>query len=276
MTVANVVRSSSPATNSAVIEEPSPGAIIRLESVNLFRRSQEEFSFDLKRNIFAIMEGRYRKPSVRQILSDATFTIKAGEKIGIIGANGSGKSTLLKVICGILKPTSGVVEVRGSIAPLIELGAGFDIELSVYDNIMLYGILLGFSKQMLVEKVASILEFSELQEYAAMPVKTLSSGMAARLGFAIATDVEPDVLILDEVLSVGDEHFRHKSKERLGRFWNPKSTVVVVSHELDYIRDSCNRVLCLNEGKIIFDADPESAIAHYMKVVNCSDAASRQ
>ena len=192
---------------------------IRLDQVSLWRRTQEEFSYDLKRTIFSFLEGKYRQPSRKLILNNINLTVSVGEKIGIIGANGSGKSTLLKVITGILDPTSGQVRVKGKIAPLIELGAGLDGELSVADNIVLYGVMLGFSRQNMKNRVNAILDFADLNDYRLAPVKSLSSGMAARLGFAIATDVEPDILILDEVLSVGDENFKHKCKKRMDKLW---------------------------------------------------------
>ena len=192
---------------------------IRLDNVSLWRRTQEEFSYDLKKTILTFLEGKYRNPVKKLILDNLNLTIKQGEKIGLIGANGSGKSTLLKLICGILKPTTGTVRVRGNIAPLIELGAGFDGELSVFDNIVLYGVMLGFSSQEMQTRAKLILEFAELQEYSLIPVKSLSSGMKARLGFAIATDVEPDILILDEVLSVGDERFKNKCEAKMEQFF---------------------------------------------------------
>lgn len=245
--------------------------IIELRNVSMSRRSQEEFSFDLKKNVFAMLEGRYRKPVARQVLADVNLDVKAGEKLGIIGLNGSGKSTLLKVISGILKPTTGICKASGSIAPLIELGAGFDYELSVYDNILLYGILLGFSKQSMLAKIESILSFAELEDYANMPVKTLSSGMAARLGFAIATDVDPDILLLDEVLSIGDEHFKHKCQERLSKFWRKDSTVIVVSHDLSFMESSCTRAVCLDAGRIVGDGDPKEIVEQYRRFVSQID-----
>jgi len=189
--------------------------VIRLDQVSLERRTQEEFSYDLKRTIFSLLEGKYRQPAKKLVLDDIDLVINSGAKLGIIGANGAGKSTLLKVICGILEPTKGQVRVRGQIASLIELGAGFDADLPVIDNIILYGVMLGFSRQEMKEKTKDILDFAELEEYMGAPVKSLSSGMVARLGFAIATEVHPDILILDEVLSVGDESFKNKCKRRL-------------------------------------------------------------
>ena len=192
--------------------------VIRLDQVSLWRRTQEEFTYDLKRTLLSFLEGKYRQASRKLILDNIDLAVNSGERIGIIGANGSGKSTLLKVICGILQPTQGQVRVRGEIAPLIELGAGFDTELPVKDNIVLYGVMLGFSREEMKARVPSILEFAELQDYEWAPVKALSSGMVARLGFAIATDVQPDILILDEVLSVGDESFRQNPNSELNNF----------------------------------------------------------
>ncbi len=223
---------------------------VTLEHVTLWRRTQEEYSFDLKRRIFALMQRRYRKPHRRRVLDDVSVTVERGEKLGIIGPNGSGKSTLLKVICGILAPTSGRVEARGAIAPLIELGAGFDPDLPVADNVVLYGVLLGHSREEMEAKTPSILRFAELEEYRSMPVRVLSSGMAARLGFAIATDTNPDILILDEVLAVGDEAFRNKSRSRIESLWRDHVTVLVVSHDLQFIRDSCTSAIWLDGGRV--------------------------
>lgn len=168
------------------------------------------------------MQGKHIKPAKKQVLQDVDFSVSAGEKVGIIGSNGAGKSTLLKVICGILPPTEGSVRVRGRIAPLIELGAGFNMEMSVQDNIILYGVLLGYRKEDMKVRIREILEFAELEDYAEIPVKALSSGMKARLGFSVATDVEPDILILDEVLSVGDARFTQKSRQRIQDLWEKK------------------------------------------------------
>ena len=203
---------------------------IRLDRVSLWRRTQEEFSYDLKKTVLSFLEGKYRKPAKRLILDDINLTIQRGEKIGIIGANGSGKSTLLKLISGILQPTIGTVRVKGNIAPLIELGAGFDTELSVIDNIILYGVMLGFTQREMQARAKLILEFAELKEYELVPVKGLSSGMKARLGFTIATDIEPDILILDEILSVGDKRFRNKCEQKMQNFWQDHITILLVSH----------------------------------------------
>ncbi|HAC65407.1 MAG TPA: ATP-binding protein [Cyanothece sp. UBA12306] len=241
--------------------------VIRLDQVSLSRRTQEEFSYDLKKTILSFLEGKYRQPSRKLILDQINFSVEVGEKVGIIGANGSGKSTLLKVICGILQPSVGQVRVKGDIAPLIELGAGFDTELSVTDNIILYGVMLGFARQEMKERVASILDFAELEEYAWAPVKALSSGMTARLGFAIATDVEPDVLILDEVLSVGDESFKNKCQKRMDKLWGHHTTILVVSHGLEFIKQSCDRAIWLDRGKIRFSGNTDETIDCYLTSV---------
>ena len=238
---------------------------IRLDKVSLWRRTQEEFSYDLKRTILSIVEGKYRKPAKKLILNEIELKIERGEKIAVIGANGSGKSTLLKVICGILQPTTGSVRVKGQIAPLIELGAGFDEELSVLDNIIFYGVMLGFTRQEMKERAKSILEFAELQEYGLVPVKSLSSGMKARLGFAIATDVEPDILILDEILSVGDEGFKHKCEQKMQEFWQDGITILLVSHSMKLIAESCKKTIWLDQGKIKFMGDTEQAIDLYLQ-----------
>lgn len=237
---------------------------IRIENVSLWRRTQEEFSYDLKRTVLAFLEGKYRHPAKKLILDNVSLTINQGDKIGIIGSNGSGKSTLLKLICGILNPTQGTVRVKGKIAPLIELGAGFDDELSVFDNIIFYGVMLGFSRQEMQERANLILDFAELQEYSLVPVKGLSSGMKARLGFAIATDIEPDILILDEVLSVGDERFKNKCEAKMQQFWQAGITILLVSHAMNLIAESCEKTIWLDRGKIKFVGTTEEAIRMYL------------
>ncbi|MBW4644537.1 MAG: ABC transporter ATP-binding protein [Goleter apudmare HA4340-LM2] len=243
--------------------------VIRLNHVSLWRRTQEEFAYDLKKIVLSFLENKYRHPAKKLVLDRINLVVNSGEKVGIIGANGAGKSTLLKVICGILQPTHGFVRVARRIAPLIELGAGFDTEISVIDNIILYGVMLGFSRQEMIARVPSILEFAELQDYSSVPVKVLSSGMVARLGFAIATDVQPEILILDEVLSVGDESFRHKCKQRIDKFWAADATVLVVSHDLHFIQQSCEWVIWLEKGKIKQVGDTKQIVQEYLESTNC-------
>lgn len=183
-------------------------------------------------------------------LKDVSFQVEKGEVFGIIGRNGSGKSTLLKVISGIYKPCEGKVSVKGSIAPMLELGSGFDMELSGRENIFLNGSILGFSEAFLKSKYDEILEFSELGDFIEMPIKTYSSGMLARLAFSVATIVHPEVLIVDEILSVGDEKFQQKSLARMMELMQGGATVLYVSHSLDQIRSMCKHVLWLDHGHV--------------------------
>ena len=238
--------------------------VIDVENVTLRRRTQEELSYDLKRVVFALVENKYRAPTKRRVLHNVNLKVERGEKIGIIGPNGSGKSTLLKLICGILQPTTGRIVVDGRIAPLIELGAGFDLDLSLIDNIVYYGVLLGFTRTEMKSRIDSVLEFAELYDHRNEPFKSLSSGMMARLGFAIATDIRPEILILDEVLSVGDESFRRKCNERIQRFWDAHSTIIVVSHDLAFIRNSCERAIWIEKGEIVFDGSAAEGAAQYL------------
>jgi ABC-type polysaccharide/polyol phosphate transport system ATPase subunit len=242
--------------------------IIQFNQVSLWRRTPEEYTYDLKKTILSILEGKYRKPKRKLILERIQLTVKSGEKLGIICANGSGKSTLLKLICGILRPTQGHVWVQGDVTPLIELGAGFDPELTVIKNIIFNGVLLGFSRSEMQASTDLILELAELENYAYYPVKALSSEMVARLGFAIATEFRPDILILDEALSVGDKSFKRKCKKRIDQFWATHLTVVIVSHDLEFIRQGCDRVIWLNQGRIKFVGNADETIACYLNVVH--------
>ena len=177
--------------------------------------------------------------------------VHKGEVHAILGENGAGKSTLLKVIAGVLKATEGTVTAKGKIAPLLELGAGFDQQYTGRENIYLYGAVLGFSKKFLDEKLDEIIEFSELGKFIDVPVKNYSSGMKSRLGFSVATLVEPDILILDEVLSVGDAKFRKKSEAKIMSMFDKGVTVLFVSHSLDQVKRLCNKAILLEKGKII-------------------------
>jgi ABC-2 type transport system ATP-binding protein len=241
--------------------------VISFDRVSLWRRTQEEFSYDIKQTIFSIVSGKYRVPAKKLVIDDINLIINSGEKIGIIGGNGAGKSTLLKLVSGILEPSVGRVRVKGNIAPLIELGAGFDEKISVRDNIIMYGVLLGFSRQEMQERTPMILDFAELNDYALVPVKGLSSGMVARLGFAIATDVQPDILILDEVLSVGDQSFKNKCQHRIDKFLTGETTVLVVSHDLDFIRTACDKAIWLERGRIKFIGSGHETVNRYLNTV---------
>lgn len=183
-------------------------------------------------------------------LTDVSFDVEKGDVIGIIGHNGAGKSTLLKVISGIMKPTKGTIEAHGNIVPMLELGSGFDMELSGRENIYLNGAILGYSEEFLNEKYDEIVAFSELGNFIEAPLRTYSSGMLARLAFSVACIVEPEILIVDEILSVGDADFQEKSRARMMDLMTGGTTVFFVSHSLKQIREMCNKVVWLEHGKI--------------------------
>lgn len=184
-------------------------------------------------------------------LSDISVKVKKGEIFGVVGPNGAGKSTLMRVIAGIITPTTGAVDVRGTVAPLIALGAGFDPNLTANENIYLNGTALGFSREFMKSKHQEILEFAELTEFADVPIKTFSSGMYARLGFAVATLVRPDVLILDEILSVGDATFQAKAQARMNEIIYSGATVILVSHSIETVRSMCNRAMLIHQGRMV-------------------------
>ena len=198
-------------------------------------------------------------------LSDVSFHIDKGEVIGLIGSNGAGKSTLLKVVSGVMKPTKGTVEVNGVISPMIELGAGFDAELTARENIYLNGAVMGYSKKFLDEKFDDIVEFSELRDFLDVPVKNFSSGMTAKLAFSIATIVNPEILIVDEILSVGDIKFQEKSKNKMLEMIKGGTTVLYVSHSLASIEELCDRVVWLEHGKVVEIGKTKEVCEHYYK-----------
>ena len=201
-------------------------------------------------------------------LKDISFTVNKGERLGILGFNGAGKSTLLKTVAGVLKPTKGTVTVHGVIAPLLELGAGFDSNYSGKENIFLYGATMGYSRKYIQERYDEIVEFSELKEFIDVPVKNYSSGMKARLGFAIATAVEPEVLILDEVLSVGDAKFRRKSEAKVRSMFDKGVTVLFVSHSTEQVRRLCDNAIILDKGRIIAQGEVNEICDIYEGIVN--------
>lgn len=201
-------------------------------------------------------------------LSDVSFSLEEGDRLGILGFNGAGKSTLLKIICGVYKPTSGSVIRKGKIVPLLELGAGFDPQYTGAENIFLYGAVLGYSKDFIKQRYDEIIEFSELGEFIDVPIKNYSSGMKARLGFSIATQVEPEILILDEVLSVGDAKFRKKSLEKVNSMMKDKVTVLFVSHNTSQVKSICNKAVILEKGKLLHFGEVNEICDIYETMVN--------
>ena len=196
-------------------------------------------------------------------VSNVTFSVKGGEMLGIIGRNGSGKSTLLKIIAGVYRPTAGVVRVNGSIAPLIELGAGMHSELTGRENIMLNGLLMGYSKRQMQDREERIIAFAEIGDFIDVPVKQYSSGMYMRLAFSVATEVDPDILAIDEILAVGDISFQEKCFKRLKHFRESGKTILFVTHSMDQILQHCDRAILMDKGKAIFNGDPKDAVAMY-------------
>lgn len=199
-------------------------------------------------------------------LKDVSFEIYRGDSLGLIGLNGSGKSTMLKTIAGVLKPTNGRVEVRGNVAPLIELGAGFDFELTAKENIYLNGALLGHSRSVMEKHYEDIVEFSELRDFMDVPVKNFSSGMISRLAFAIATIGIPDILIVDEVLSVGDFRFQQKCEQRIRHMMDQGTTILFVSHSIQQVKAICNKVVWLDHGSLKRFGDSSEICEEYSNI----------
>jgi homopolymeric O-antigen transport system ATP-binding protein len=198
-------------------------------------------------------------------LDDVTLQVPQGEAVAIVGRNGAGKSTLLKVIARVLRPREGIVRTKGRLVPLLELGAGFDPELSGRENVFLNGALLGHPRRYMAKRFDDIVQFAELEEFIDAPLRTFSTGMVARLGFAIATDVEPEILLLDEVLSVGDVGFQQKCTERMNRFRSQGVTFILVSHSLPTVRQLCERVVWLEGGKVAADGPAAQVTAAFEK-----------
>lgn len=240
---------------------------IKLENVGIkFNLSQEKVD-SLKEYIIKLLKKELMYNEF-WALKDVSFSVNRGERLGILGLNGAGKSTLLKIIAGVYKPTEGTVMHKGVIAPLLELGAGFDPQYTGAENIFLYGSVLGHSKSYLKEKFDEIVAFSELERFIDVPLKNYSSGMRARLGFAIATIADPDILILDEVLSVGDAKFRKKSEKKIMEMFERGVTVLFVSHSLEQVQKLCNKAIILEHGRLIADGDVESVAEIYKEMIN--------
>jgi ABC-type polysaccharide/polyol phosphate transport system ATPase subunit len=197
-------------------------------------------------------------------LDGVSLSVYPGEVLGIIGPNGAGKSTLLKVISRVLRPARGRVRIRGRVSPLLELGAGFDYELTGRENIFLNGTILGYSVNEITARLDRIIDFSGLRDFIDSPLRTYSSGMVARLGFSVATDVQPDILIIDEILAVGDADFQKKSMDRIISFQNLGSTILLVSHSLESIQNMCNRAIWMDRGRLAYDGLPEQVIQKYL------------
>lgn len=230
--------------------------MIRLDHVSMRFNLGIEKGFSLKQGFVDLLDPKKRKSkkdnkkSEFWALNDVSFDVNRGEVVGLVGSNGAGKSTLLKIVAGVYKPTAGQRLTYGSICPMIELGAGFDMELTARENVFLNGAVMGYSKEFITEKYDEIVAFSELKDFMEVPVKNFSSGMTARLAFSVATVVEPEILIVDEILSVGDLAFQNKSEEKMLSMIHGGTTVLYVSHSLDSIRKLCDRAVWLDHGQV--------------------------
>lgn len=239
--------------------------VLKVENVSVKYRLTEQKVDDLKDYLIKLFKRELRYKEFLA-LSDVSFTLNRGDRLAIMGMNGAGKSTLLKVIAGVLKASEGKVSKQGKVVPLLELGAGFDMQYTGSENIYLYGAMLGYSKAFLDEKYDEIVEFADLGSFINVPVKNYSSGMRARLGFSIATIVEPDILILDEVLSVGDAKFRKKCEKKIMDMFDKGITVLFVSHSETQVKNLCTKGILLEHGKMIASGTVDEVIERYRKL----------
>lgn len=238
--------------------------MVEVKNVSMRFRMSDQPINSLKEIFTIALKGKL-KFNEFAALSDVSFNVKKGETMGLIGKNGAGKSTTLKLISGILKPTEGKINVYGNVVPMLELGAGFDLELTGRENIYLNGAILGYSKEYLEDKFEEIVDFAELHEFIDTPIRNYSSGMMARLAFSIASIIEPEILIVDEILAVGDPAFQEKSYARMKELMSGGATVLFVSHNLDKLEKLCDRVVWLDKGKVVKIGDAEKIINEYRK-----------
>jgi len=240
----------------------SKKTMIEVNDVTMRFRLNNDKILSLKEFVTTALRGKLQYNDFTA-LEHVSFTVKKGETLGLIGRNGAGKSTLLKVISGILKPTEGTVSTRGVVVPMLELGSGFDFDLTGRENIFLNGAILGYSEEFLKEKYDEIVDFSELGRFIEVPIRNYSSGMLARLAFSIATVVDPDILIVDEILSVGDASFQEKSKRRMLDLMGGGTTVLFVSHSIEQVKEMCRHVVWLEEGKVKMYGDAQEVCGAY-------------
>lgn len=240
--------------------------IIRLENASVRYRVPSERIGTFKEYIIRLLQGRVKHKTFLA-LSDVNFGVRRGEVFGLIGQNGAGKSTLLKLVARVLQPSSGRVQVAGKVAPLLETGAGFHAELTGRENVYLNGAMLGFTHQEMAKKFKDIVDFAELWDFIDAPMRTYSSGMWARLGFAVATDVDADILIVDEILSVGDDAFQRKSSERIEAFRQKGVTILLVSHNMSLVKQICQRAAWLDQGKLMDVGSVDIVVDRYLQSV---------
>lgn len=240
----------------------SAGVQVEVAELSLAYRLSKDRAGTLKEFTIQSLK-RKNRPEELWAVREISFSISRGEVFGVIGPNGAGKSTLMKIIARVLPPTTGRVVVRGVVAPMIELGAGFNQELTARENIVLYGTLLGRDPSHMRERIDPICEWAGLTEFVDSPIRTFSSGMLARLGFAVATDIKPDVLVVDEVLAVGDASFQEKSKRRIAGMIEGGASVLFVSHDLETVRETSTRVMWMDHGRCRLSGDPREVVEAY-------------
>lgn len=238
--------------------------LLKIENLNM-KFKTPAFKFDtLKERIVCFFSGKMKKSRQFQALENINCEIRRGESLGVIGHNGAGKSTLLRLVAGIYKPTSGKIDVKGSVV-LLNLGAGFDMEASAEENTYLSGAILGFSRKQMKERFKSIIEFAELEDFVKMPLKNFSSGMISRLGFAIAIDVQPDLLLVDEVLSVGDVNFQKKCMEKIKTMKEQGVSFMFVSHNINQVKNLCEKTLWIENSKVMGYGPSEEICKKYFE-----------
>lgn len=238
--------------------------MIEVNNVTMRFHMNTDRILSLKEFVMAALRGKLDFKDLTA-LNQVSFTVKKGETVGLIGHNGAGKSTMLKVISGILEPTEGKVVANGNIVPMLELGSGFDFDLTGRENIYLNGAILGYSEEFLKEKYDEIVAFSELGDFIEMPIRNYSSGMLARLAFSVAAEVQPEILIVDEILSVGDANFQEKSRKRMMEMMSGGTTVLFVSHNLEQIREMCTKVVWLEHGTVQMMGDTKEVCDAYAR-----------
>lgn len=244
--------------------------MIEVENVTMKFRMSDEPLNSLKEVFTTAVKGKLRFNEFLA-LDHVSFVLEKGKTLGLIGKNGAGKSTTLKLISGILKPTEGTIRTYGNIVPMLELGAGFDLELTGKENIYLNGAILGYSKEYLESKYDEIVDFAEIRDFIDMPIRNYSSGMMARLAFSIASVVQPEILIVDEILAVGDVAFQEKSFNRMKELMSGGATVLFVSHDLEKIEEMCDKVIWLDHGKVVMFGDTDEVCSAYRKATGIKE-----